>query len=71
LSDLTRIFTKPGCPYCAAALDDMRSRNVPFAQIDVQADLVARNDMQRLSGGLRVPTIVQPDGSVSVGFDGY
>jgi hypothetical protein len=49
----------------------MRSRNVPFAQIDVQADLVARNDMQRLSGGLRVPTIVQPDGSVSVGFDGY
>jgi hypothetical protein len=27
--------------------------------------------MEALSGGLRVPTIVKPDGSVSVGFDGY
>lgn len=71
MDDLTRIFTKPGCPYCAAAMDDMRSHDVPFTQIDVQADLVAREEMMKLSGGLRVPTIVQPDGSVSVGFDGY
>jgi len=27
--------------------------------------------MVRLSGGLRVPTIVHPDGKVAVGFDGY
>jgi len=52
-------------------MDDMRSHDVPFTQIDVQADLVAREEMMKLSGGLRVPTIVQPDGSVSVGFDGY
>lgn len=67
----TQIYTKPGCPYCAAAMNDMRSRGVPFKQIDVQADLVARKAMETLSGGLRVPTIVKPDGSVSVGFDGY
>jgi glutaredoxin 3 len=67
----TQIYTKPGCPYCAAAMNDMRSRGVPFKQIDVQADLEARKAMVALSGGLRVPTIVKPDGSVSVGFDGY
>lgn len=67
----TQIYTKPGCPYCAAAMNDMRSRGVPFKQIDVQADLEARKAMESLSGGLRVPTIVKPDGSVSVGFDGY
>jgi glutaredoxin len=50
---------------------DMRARGVPFVQIDVQADLAARKVMEKLSGGLRVPTIVQPDGSVTVGFDGY
>ena len=71
MPDLTRIYTKPGCPYCAAAMADMRDRNVPFKQIDVQADLGARKAMEKLSGGLRVPTIVQPDGSVTVGFDGY
>jgi glutaredoxin len=71
VADLTRIYTKPGCPYCAAAMADMNARNVPFAQIDVQGDLAARKVMEKLSGGLRVPTIVQPDGSVVVGFDGY
>ena len=52
-------------------MDDMRARKVPFTQIDVQGDLKARKAMEKLSGGLRVPTIVQPDGSVTVGFDGY
>ena len=69
--DVTRIFTKPGCPYCAAAMADMTARSVPFLQIDALGDRAAREEMQRLSGGLRVPTIVHPDGKVTVGFDGY
>ena len=67
----TLIYTKPGCPYCAAAMEDMRKRSVPFRQIDAAGDLRAREEMRRLSGGLNVPTIVHPDGKVSVGFDGY
>jgi len=67
----TIIYTKPGCPYCAAAMADMKARGVPFREIDALGDKVAREKMRQLSGGLRVPTIVQPDGSVSVGFDGY
>ena len=67
----TVIYTKPGCPYCAAAMDDMRKRGVPFEEINAQADPRARETMRKLSGGLKVPVIVQPDGSVSVGFDGY
>lgn len=66
----TTIYTKPGCPYCAAAMEDFRQRQVPFRQIDVQHDAAARAVMQKLTGGLKVPTIVHPDGSVSVGFDG-
>ena len=67
----TTIYTKPGCPYCAAAMDDFRTRNVRFRQVDVQDDLTAREEMRRLSGGLRVPTIVHPDGKIAVGFDGF
>ncbi|HXW52408.1 MAG TPA: glutaredoxin family protein [Candidatus Acidoferrales bacterium] len=66
----TTIYTKPGCPYCAAAMEDFRKRAVPFQQIDVQHDLAARATMVKLSGGLKVPTIVHPDGRVEVGFDG-
>lgn len=67
----TVIYTKPGCPYCAAAMEDFRSRKIAFTEVDVQNDLEARHKMVALSGGLRVPTIVQPDGKVSVGFDGF
>jgi glutaredoxin 3 len=67
----TIIYTKPGCPYCAAAMADMRARGVPFTEIDAQGDRRARDAMVKLSGGLNVPVIVKPDGSVTVGFDGY
>ena len=67
----TTIYTKPGCPYCAAAMEDFRSRGIPFTQVDVQHDLAAREQMRKLSGGLHVPTIVHPDGEVAVGFDGF
>lgn len=66
----TIIYTKPGCPYCAAAMEDMRTRGIPFQEIDAQCDSKAREEMRRLSGGLKVPVIVSPDGSVSVGFGG-
>jgi glutaredoxin 3 len=66
----TIIYTKPGCPYCAAAMEDMRVRGVPFREIDAQGDAKAREEMRRLSGGLKVPVIVSPEGAVSVGFGG-
>lgn len=67
----TMIYTKPGCPYCAAAMTDFRKRGAPFREIDVQHDLAAREEMRKLSGGLRVPTIIHPNGNVAVGFDGF
>lgn len=69
--DETEIFTKPGCPYCAAAMEDMRKRGVAFRQRDAAGDPAAREALRRYSSQLRVPTIVRPDGTVSIGFDGY
>lgn len=65
------IFTKPGCPYCAGAKEDLRRRGVPFTEYNVLADRDARERMLALNGGKRVvPTIVE-GGSVRVGFNGY
>ena len=68
--DTTVIYTKPGCPYCAAAMKDFRARGVPFKEIDAQGDPKAREAMRKLSGGLTVPVIVSPDGAITVGFGG-
>ena len=69
LDEIT-IFTKPGCPFCAAAKDDFRKRGVEFTEHNVLADGEARKRMLALNGGKRaVPTIVE-DGRVRVGFNG-
>ncbi len=64
------IFTKPGCPFCAAAKEDFRRRGVAFTEYNVLADHEARELMLSLNSGKRaVPTIVE-GGRVKVGFNG-
>jgi glutaredoxin 3 len=65
------IFTKPGCPYCAAAKDDFQRQGVRYVEHNVKADKKALRRMLELNGGQRrVPTIIQ-DKRVTVGFNGY
>jgi glutaredoxin 3 len=70
VSELT-VYTKPGCPYCAAAKDDFERKGVQYTEHDVKADAGALKQMLELNDGQRkVPTIVQGD-QVTVGFNGY
>ena len=65
------IYTKPGCPYCAAAREDFRRRAVAYVEHDVTSDPEALRRMLALNGGRRnVPTIVEGE-RVTFGFDGY
>lgn len=65
------LYTKPGCPYCAAARDDLQQRGIGYSEHNVQADPAALRQMLALNGNRRqVPTIVQGD-HVTVGFHGY
>jgi glutaredoxin len=65
------IYTKPGCPYCAAAKHDFGQRGVDYTEHDVKADPAALAQMLALNGNRRrVPTIVQGD-QVTVGFRGF
>ena len=63
------IYTKHGCPYCAAAKQDYTKRKVAFTEKNVEDDKNALAEMVKLSGGRRVPVIVE-DGQVTVGFGG-
>ena len=69
--DKVTIYTKPGCPYCAAAKDDLQRRGISYTEHNVKADAAALRHMLELNGNRRhVPTLVQ-DGQVTVGFHGY
>ena len=65
------LFSKPGCPECAAARDNPQRCNVHYVDHNVIADRAALDRMLDLNSGKRmVPTIVEGD-QVKVGFHGY
>jgi glutaredoxin 3 len=65
------VYTKPGCPYCAAAKDDLERRGIRYVEHNVAVDPGALRRMLELNGNRRqVPTIVQ-DERVTVGFRGF
>jgi glutaredoxin len=67
----TIIYTKPGCPYCAAAKQDLEARCVDYEEIDVYTTQGAREALAELTGGMNVvPVIVEEDGEVRVAAGG-
>ncbi len=63
------IYTKPGCPYCAAAKEHYSKQGISFTEIDVYEIPGAKEEAIRLTGRRIVPVIIE-DGKVQVGFGG-
>ena len=66
------MYVKPGCPWCERRRQRFRSEAVEFDELDATVDPAARAELIRITSGTRiVPTVVLPDGSVELGFDGH
>jgi len=64
------IYTKPGCPYCAAAKQDFEERGIEYEEINIENNPEALKEAMRLSDGkIIVPIIVAGD-EVKIGFGG-
>jgi len=63
------IFGKDTWPYTTAAREDYARRKIPFTYVDVRRDSKELERMIDLSGGRRVPVIVE-SGKVTIGFGG-
>jgi len=63
------IYTKPGCPYCAAAKEHYTKQGIEFKEIDVYDVPGAKEKAIELAGKSIVPVIVE-DGKVQAGFGG-
>jgi glutaredoxin 3 len=67
----TIIYTKPGCPYCAAAKQDLEARGVDYDEIDVYTSPGARERLAELTGGMNVvPVVIEENGEVRIATGG-
>ncbi len=64
------IYTKVGCPYCAAAREHYAKNKIPFTEIDVHNVPGAREKALKASGGREMVPIIIENGKVTVGFGG-
>lgn len=62
------IYSTPTCHFCHLAKDFLKSKNIPYTEYDVAADLEKRQEMIEKSQQMGVPVIVVGD-DVIVGFD--
>ena len=65
------IYTKPGCPYCMAARNDLIARGVEFDEIDVTTSPGGQEMLAELTmGSMMVPVLVEEDGSAHIAAGG-
>ena len=71
MSKPVELYTSSGCPYSAAAREDLEWRGIEFVEYDVDQDAEARARLLQLTGGTRtVPVIVEEGKPVQVGWMG-
>ena len=65
-----KMYTKPGCPYCAAAKEHYGGQGIEYEEINVVDNPAAQKELLKLSGGERIVPVVVDKGEVKVGWGG-
>jgi glutaredoxin 3 len=51
------LYIKPGCPWCDEAEDYLKEHGIAYGKADVNTDKAAFEEMKRLSGQTKAPTM--------------
>ena len=63
-----KVYTTRACPWCRRAKAWLKSKGLPFVEIDVSRDDALVDEMRRVSGQCGVPVVT--DGrALLIGFD--
>ena len=65
---MVKVYSTNSCPWCVKAKNYLKSVGVSFEELNVQEDMVARDEMINKSKQMGVP-VLDIDGTVIVGFD--
>ena len=52
---MVKVYSTNSCPWCVKAKQYLKSKNVEFEDLNVQTDMVAREDMLKKSKQMGVP----------------
>ncbi|HEX8295630.1 MAG TPA: glutaredoxin domain-containing protein [Chthoniobacteraceae bacterium] len=63
-----KLYVKVWCPWCVMACDWLNARGYKYELLDVEQSRASYDDMIRLSGQRRTPTLVTGDGLVLPDF---
>lgn len=69
MSDVT-IYTKTGCPYCAAAKKHYTDQGVSFTEINIYDQPDKKKTVLELTEGKAIVPVIVENGKVTVGFGG-
>ena len=64
------IYTKDGCPYCAAAKKHYTDNGIEYKEIDIHKVETAQGELLELSGGQRIVPVIVEKGEIKLGFGG-
>jgi glutaredoxin 3 len=66
------MYVKPGCPYCQEARQALRAEGTEFEERDATTSPEWREELMGYSKGTgMVPTIVEGDEVLTVGWNGH
>ena len=69
MSDVT-IYTKTGCPYCAAAKKHYTDMGVAFTEINIYEQPEMKKKILELTDGKSIVPVIVEGSNVTVGFGG-
>lgn len=65
---MIKVYSTESCPWCVKAKQYLKAKNVAFEDLNVQSDMIAREEMVKKSKQMGVP-VLDINGDVIVGFD--
>ncbi len=64
------IYTKTGCPYCAAAKKHYTNLGRTFTEINITENPSEKANLLKLSEGMSMVPVIVDNGQVQLGFGG-
>ena len=64
------IYTKDGCPYCAAAKKHYTEQGTAFEEINIHQTPSAKEKILELTKGQPIVPVIVDKGEVKIGFGG-
>lgn len=65
---MVKVYSTNTCPWCDKAKSYLKSKGIEFEELNVQEDMVAREELIKKSKQMGVP-VLDVNGTIIIGFD--